>query len=260
MSTPLDTVTIVLSGEVPLKEFAKAIEHFHTLIKSLTKETGDDSVDWVIDNLEISSTVATAKGKGELEKVERIVRAYADVGTALEQDTPIQYSQQVKAAAKGLRSVINGKVTSIRLETPEREAIIRFRNPVPAITPLTEIPEPITLGPPTTAFGAVEGRIQTLTNRGGLRFTIYDLLNDKAVNCYLEEGYEGIMRDSWGKLSVVTGLISRDPLSGRPLSIRKVKDVTVIPEETGDYRDARGVAPSLTDLSPEEAIRRLRDA
>lgn len=102
--------------------------------------------------------------------------------------------------------------------------------------------------------------MQTLSSRGGLRFTLYDLLHDKAVSCYLAEGYEEIMRDLWGKIATVEGLVTRDPLSGRPLAVRQITTVTPKPDLPISYRDARGAAPSLTGLLPEHPIRRLRDA
>ncbi len=253
MSPPVDTVTMALSGDgpVPLRKFAQAIEHFYDLLQALTQEAGDDSIDWVIDNLEMGSAVATAKGTGNPERVATIVRSSAKVATDLAQNRPIQHSKKVQQAAKNLQSVIDGKVTSLRLETSETEAVVICHSRIPEFVATT--------GPMSAAFGTVEGRIQTLTNRGGLRFTLYDLLNDQAVSCHLEEGYETIMRHAWRKLVMVTGWVSRDPLTGRPRSIRNVKDVQSMPEETGDYRDARSSAPSLTAVSPEEAIRTLRD-
>ena len=113
-----------------------------------------------------------------------------------------------------------------------------------------------------TSFGGIQGRVQTLSNRGSLRFMLYDMLNNKAVSCYITSGKEEIMRDIWGKMAVVEGLVTRDPVNGRPISIRHVRNI--IPQSEPyiglDYQASRGVSPSLNGLSPEEAIRRLRDA
>jgi hypothetical protein len=95
-----------------------------------------------------------------------------------------------------------------------------------------------------------------------LRFTLFDLFYDKAVSCYFAEGKQELIRDMWGQLAVVEGIISRDPVTGRPLSIRQVNTVMPLAENAAhfDYQEARGVAPSLNGLSPEDAIRRIRDA
>lgn len=258
----LDTATLALSGEaVAFEDFAKAIAKFYDLISSLSSEAGGD-VSWVVYDLQRSSAVATIKGLGAPERIERVVKAYLDVGNAIAQRAPIPFSPKVQNAAKGLTAILKHNVDAIRFENAERDVTITrgmernlsFKGHLEAkfipVAPQT----------PLSAFGSVEGRIQTLTNRGGLRFTLYDTLHDKAVSCYLKEGFEIVMRDAWGKLAAVAGLVSRDPGNGRPLTIRQVSDVSIRPEVSGSFRDARGCSPPLTNMSPEEAIRKLRDA
>lgn len=50
-----------------------------------------------------------------------------------------------------------------------------------------------------SAYSAIEGVVQTLTSRRGLRFTLFDSLHDQAVSCYLEDGQEELMRGVWGR-------------------------------------------------------------
>jgi hypothetical protein len=106
--------------------------------------------------------------------------------------------------------------------------------------------------------------VQTLSSRGGLRFTLYDTLNDRAVSCYLAEDFDQEhMRDVWGRRAIIEGWVKRDATSGRPLTIRRVSNVVVRPETEpgGSYREARAAVPlSDSTLLPELVIRRLRDA
>ena len=115
---------------------------------------------------------------------------------------------------------------------------------------------------PLSAFGAIEGRIETLSKRKGLRFVLYDTVHDRAVACYLREGQEELMRGGWGRRAIVEGLITRDAVTGLPASIRQVSHIEFLPETSqGSYRNARGVIPfGPEDPSPEDLIRRLRDA
>ena len=112
------------------------------------------------------------------------------------------------------------------------------------------------------AYGGVTGRIQTLSSRGGLRFTLFDTLFDRAVSCYLAEGQEELMRDVWGRMAVVEGLVTRDRVTGRPQVIRGVRRVAIVREADPDaYLASRGVLREGTARrSPEEAIRELRSA
>ena len=84
-------------------------------------------------------------------------------------------------------------------------------------------------------------------------------MHDRAVSCYVAEGHEAIMRDLWDKRAIVEGLVTREPNTGRPMSIRGVTTVRLLDDKEGDYRDARGVVPFAGGPSPEEIIRRLRD-
>lgn len=96
--------------------------------------------------------------------------------------------------------------------------------------------------------------------RNGLRFTLYDLLEDKSVTCYPEADQEDVVRGAWGHVAVVEGWVKRDPGTQRPLTIRHVSNVTVLPEvPAGSWRRAEGVLRGLVRAeAPEATIRRIR--
>jgi len=145
----------------------------------------------------------------------------------------------------GSRGVVNGNVTAVRFETADSDIVV------------SERPEILVLPP---AFSAVEGRIQTLTNRYSLRFTLFDFLHDRAVNCYLHEGQETIIREAWGRRAVVEGVVTRDAESGRPTSVRNISSIAILPDNMSGYQEARGIVPVPDGApSPEIIIRRLRD-
>ena len=115
---------------------------------------------------------------------------------------------------------------------------------------------------PRVSIGAITGRVQTLGERAGLRFNLYDAPFDRAVACYLTPGQEEIIRDAWGKRARVSGRITREGSTGRPLAIRNIVAVDILQDaEPGSYRQARGAVPRLPGaMLAEDAIRRLRDA
>lgn len=112
------------------------------------------------------------------------------------------------------------------------------------------------------SYGAVRGRVETLSSHDGLRFTLYDLLTNRAITCYMQPGREETMREAWEKLAIVEGLVRRDPATGQPTTIRQVTRIEIIPEiEPGGWRQAIGSIPHLQSApSSEEAVRRGRDA
>jgi hypothetical protein len=252
------TVTVVLSGEILLSDFAAGVERFSELMDALTKEVAQGArIDWKVEDLAPGSALTTVRGvpwnAEDQPRVEAVVEAYGRVGEALTAGRPVPYPESVVRAAGALIAVINERVEAIRLETEDQDWTVTSAEPQSGPPPVEQV---------EAAFGAIEGRVQTLSSRGGLRFTLYDTLHDRAVSCYLAEGYEDIMRDSWGRLAVVQGLVKRDPRTGRPVTVRQVRSVELLGERSpGDYKRARAVIP-LSGNAPraEDVIRQLRDA
>jgi len=251
-----DTLTLILDGTVTLQDFAEAIEHFHGLVGSLSREVAQGiSIDWVVTELESGSAIATIQGRGAPAGVEKVVRAYERVGTALQSRQELPFSAQVQREARALAALVNGQIEAVRFETQEMDALIRHMGDLPFGVSARAGEQQ------ADAFGAVEGIVEALSRRRGLRFTLYDLLYDKAVSCYLEPGHEDIMRDVWGKRAIVHGRVRRDPLTGRPLSVRNVTEVRVVTEgRRGDWRAAEGAYQASSEAQPEDRIRALRDA
>lgn len=247
-----DTITLVLNGEITFRDFATAVSNFETLVQALSQELGvADKVEWFIHDLQVSSAKATVRGETDvIEQAERVVKAYQSIGEALQAGRRPDFSEQVVRAANGITNILSDRVTSIRFETPDSDVTISAQPDI-ALASAT-----------VKSYGAIEGRVQTLSNRKGLRFNLYDTLHDRAVSCYLQEGKEDLMREVWGKRVVVKGEISRERLSGRPVVVRQITDIRVLPEtERGSYLEARGAAPRKPGTPmPEEVIRRLRDA
>ena len=245
-----NTMTLALSGDVPFDSFAKAMSSFNLLVNALgTEHDAGAGIQWFVDALEKSSALATIRGESNKpEKVEAVVNGYTRIASALEAKRPMPtYRAGTLRHAQNIVALLNEHITSVRFETAIEEHIVTSP-PVVGAVPLRP------------AYGAVEGRVQTLTNRTSLRFSLFDSFHDRAVSCYMEEGYEETMRGSWGKRAVVEGLVTRDPSTGRPLAVRQVTCVRTLPDEEGDYREARAVVPYVEGApSPEEVIRRLRD-
>lgn len=245
------TLTLALNGDVPLDEFAEGIRDFWRLVSALTQEvSGKSDIVWIIDELAGGSAIATIRGEAEqTEDVERVIHAYAIVGRALERNEVIPYSPRVAKAARSLTSILNGNITSMRFETGTAASTVTTGAPDQSRAYLS-------------AFGAVEGRIETLRSRRRLSFTLYDSLNDQAVYCTLESEQAELVRDAWGKQVIVEGWIKREPVSGRPVEISPVESIIILPEAaSGSYRRARAVAPARPNApSTEAVIRRLRDA
>lgn len=252
---PSDTITLRLSGDVYLDDYLTAIRELRSLVRALGKDVaGGVEVDWGVDDLAAGSAATTLRGlakeKDQQPAVEEIVRAYERIGVSMERGLAIPYSQEVIDAARGIAGVLDGRVDEILFETDDMEAVITS-----AIAPSDGRTETN-----FSAYGAIEGRVQALSSRRGLKFTLYDVFG-RGIQCHLQKGNENMMRDVWDKWVIVEGRVRRNA-TGNPISIREITNVVRRePGEPGDYRKARGVLRAGPNApSPEEAIRRLRDA
>ena len=89
------------------------------------------------------------------------------------------------------------------LETADDEVI--FAAPVPLAPVTTSAPQP------TKSLGTIRGRVETLSHRRGFRFTLYELTTDRPVSCYLQADHEDLMRNAWGHIADVTGVVTARP-------------------------------------------------
>lgn len=249
---PKDTITLALNGEVSIQKFADAVSNLESLILALSKEINpNNSIKWIVHDLEISSAITTFRGESEImDLVEKVVDAYGDVGESLQYGRRPEYTDHVIRPAQNITNLLDTDITSIRFETADVDAIIQT-SPI-----IIEKPKVI------KSIGAIEGRVQTLSNRKGLRFTLFDTLHDKAISCYLKEGQEELMREAWGKRVLIHGEISRDSETGRPFAVREVNAVSIIPEASpNSYLKARGIVPLKQGAEmPEVIIRKYRNA
>jgi hypothetical protein len=256
-----DTLTVSLEGDsVTLGKFVAAVQATLNVIDALGREIAPATrVEWLVDDLTRSSAEITIRGTtlvGEEESIELIVSAFGEIAQNLERGQRVPRSRKVAAAAGRFLDLIGPDVRAVRLETADVDAVIEQSSP--AVLEMASLR--------TGTLGAVRGRIQTLSNRGSLRFTLFDTLNDKGVSCYLEPDAQEQLRGLWGKLAVVEGVILRNR-QGQPRSIRHISSITPLPEADGNrpirWRDAMGASPlpeGAVGETAEAVIRRLRDA
>ncbi len=247
-----DTLTLVLNGRVTLAQFATATQSLYKLVDALSCEIDRKAkVEWDIVGLEVSSAITTVKGEAQSpETIAAVVHAFEIVGESLRQYSPVPYSARVARPAANIVKLLNGRISSIRFETRAKD--------------ITVVSEGLRgkIGASTFAHGMVEGRVQTLSSRAGLRFTLYDKIYDSAVSCYVQQDQESQMRDIWGHRAAVEGWVTRDKDTGKPVSVRRITSIQVLPEvDQGHYRNARGVSP-ITNGQPsaEQVIRTIRNA
>jgi len=250
---PGDTLTLALDGTILLGEFAQTMKHLTDLVAVLSKEVAPEArIDWYIDELEAGSAIATIRGESaSSEAIERVSHAYLIIGKSLEARQPVPYSARVQKKVLSLTGLLDGHITAVRFETYHGEATLSSLS--------TGDQEQSAV---VYSLGKLKGRVQTLTDRHDLRFTLYDSILDRPVSCYVAEGEKERLRGIWGRTVFVAGRIGRDRHTGIPLSIRSITEITpVSPDEQTAYKRAAGIIPWKSGQETADRIlRRARDA
>jgi hypothetical protein len=251
-----DTISLTLDAEdVSFDKFAAVVQRFHRLVTEVS--AGVDpmrGIAWDIDALEKGSATVSIRGRSsEAARVEQAVAQVEGVASALQIHAPLEgSSDSVIMAAQALIDAIDAELPELRVQTADADYVLRAGTPLPE-------PEGVIPLRHKTAYGAVEGRIQTLSSRGSLRFTLYDTLHDRAVTCYLRSDQRELVEGLWGHLAIVEGKVHRDQQTGRPLAVRTITSVHALPEpDPTRWRRARGASVGGT-MSPEAAVRKVRD-
>ena len=245
-----DSVTFRLEGEVTIDKLADAFVRFRAVLEALVEDQVA-RVRWVLAGLDYGSAAATARAEPLDEesaaKIPAITERYVAAGRQVSRGE-VDPRRRLLRVVRELTDLADEK-NRIILETADDDVIFTAPvNHVPVIAPQT-----------TKSFGTVRGRVETLSHRKGLRFTLYELTSDRPVSCYLQADDEDQMRDAWGHVADVTGVVTRDADTGRPLAVRRVTSVDVLNEgETMGFLKARGAIGGSEPA--ERVIRRIRDA
>jgi hypothetical protein len=241
--TAAGAVTLDFDGQLITPEvFRKAVNAFIDLIREVSDEVAGSSpkVQWNISvaagsRLLIARPVADAATRAHARKA---VAAITSGVRRLERGTtapPVYFTERAIRAARDLASLRDPgdkAVSYVRIRTNGKPAEITQKSVATAST---------LMGDQHEAYGCVEGRLQTVSERGSFHFVVFDDLFDTAVNC---SGDQDVMKQAlaaFGKRVAVLGMVQYDT-TGRPASIR-VHTVRPFPDEQAlpPIKNLRGI-------------------
>lgn len=245
-----NTVGLTIEGSTSYGAFNKANGLFWGLIRALSGEIAQDPklLWWPANLRKEGATIMLGAETPPSELAERIIYAYAGVGTALSLASAIPYSPKVNRCALALSQVINGEVTALHFTSD--------LGSVPVM-------EPVGIGRQRgtkQAWGTVDGTLETITSHRRLAFTLYESHFGYPVTCVVRPDQEPMMFEHWRKFVRVSGLVLRHVKYGHPLEIHQINDVRELYVSDPDsYKKAAGIL-ELGGEAPEDLIRKLRDA
>lgn len=237
-----DCLTLDLKGSLPLEKFEKAIAAFFDLIKEVTKEALQEKqkIRWTV-TVRSGSAIVNAVPHFEPDvaaEARQILRAVPDGVRAIEsgaEEMPRFFNREAVKAVKRLgtlQTLRADDVTGVRIRSLSTKA---------NITPKSVTGADGLIGGQHQSYGSIEGKMQTITDRDGFKFVVYDSLYDHRVDCFIEEELLEQAIEDFRKRVRVSGMVQYNRL-GDPVSI-KVNEIYAFKanSELPSVKEIRGI-------------------
>jgi len=218
----------------------KAVSSFVELLKSVSESAaeGGKKVKWNM-SVRKGSCIIVATPVADSETVrsaQRVIQAIPDGLRLLDKGItvmPDYFNEKALRAARELASLQGPKgLKYVKVKTSGKKLDIGQRS----VISIDRI-----LGGQHQSVGTIEGKLQTLTERGQLQFVVYDSLFDRGVNCFMTDDISQDAIAAFRKRVAVSGVIQYDqhcrPVSIKVDGIRVFKDDSDLPP----IRDLRGI-------------------
>jgi len=227
-----NSITLDFDGPVITPDtFRRMVSAFVDLLMAVTDKAAGTGKKTVWDmTVSRGSRVFTARAIADhltTATTRRVLTAIPDGLKQLEKGTaisPAYFDQRALRAARELATIPKQrKLTYVKFRTEGPDVAVSQRSADTAVKLLGQ----------HQALGSVEGKLQTISERGSLQFVVFDSLYDNGVNCFMDEEMMEKAKDAFRKRVSVTGMVQYDQ-ENRPVSIRvdeiKVfKDIAELP-------------------------------
>ncbi len=222
-------MTLELNGaDVTPDRFQRAIRAFFGMVGEVTKSVcdGKPRVEWRVQVKAGSNLIGMNSVPGfRPETVGLIASTIRDGIVALEENNLSHPPHFSDAALRHVHDLAETLVIkrlqdfSLRLWTRKHSLAVTDRLATSSTLLLTKQVED---------YGSIDGKLQTLSERGAMRFVIYETLTDRGISCFIKPDQLSDAMKSFQQRVEVYGLIGYRP-DGVPVSI-DVDDIVQFPK------------------------------
>ena len=238
-------LTLELDGDgVTPERFQRAVRAFLGIVAEVTKNVCDDrtSVRWRVKVKSGSNLIGVVPGPGFSPGLLRFIATAVHDGVIASEKNAALPPSFGEGAIRHLRDL--SELSSRDAEGDLRIRLWADRRPI-RVTPQTATSTDRSAAGHFEDHGSIEGRLQTVSERGAMRFVVYEALTDKAVNCFIEPAQVDEAMQNFGKRVEVYGLV-KYRADGSPISIR-VESISAFadPGQLPDFRSVYGILRQL---------------
>lgn len=240
-----------IDGDLTPEEFRKAVDAFFSLVKDVSSEIKDaKEIPWKVE-VDKGSTIIELVYSPTIENVKfqkaanTVARAIPNGLSKLErgriQRPPLYFKDKALQHVRELAAV-KTKSSNIKEVNITSESYKRGFQKLPfsltqrAIATVEEL-----IGADYHSFGSVEGKLQTLSERGEKKCYIYDELFDQKIVCRIHGAIFQKAYNAFGKRVAVSGIVHYNK-RGLPIEVN-VQDIDIFKsdEELPSLKTLRGV-------------------
>jgi len=244
MKTKRGSLTLALEGDaIPLEKFKQAVTSFLEIVESVSHEAVGDGtkIKWNISvksgSAIVSATPVYTKESRDAIKavVDSVQNGIKDLSQGKSTTAPKLFTASAVKAMRRLASVHEAGrsgLTAIRVLGNGVKRTVTHKVAVTA----NEI-----IGASHEAYGTIEGKLQALWDRDGFKFTVFDALFDRRVECYVNEELVTSAIDGFRKRVRVSGVVQYNR-GGLPISINATSIDHLLPNnKLPSASDVRGI-------------------
>lgn len=235
-------IKLTLDGPLlTVDKFLDAIENMFGIIKevslSVAKKSGKTGVKkWVVSVEKGSAVISCEAREASPEVISKTVHAVSDGLYTLEHKSirPPYFSDSTLVKVGKLAAVIDlqGKLVDKIQVTANNKALTLSHQT------FTNIQKLITK---SEAYGSVEGTLWMVSGAKGYKFSVYDDLTNKAIECHFKDDMLDEVIRAFGKHVSVSGLIKYNE-KGEPKAVYNIKGFKIFSKEgLPTFYDVKGI-------------------
>jgi len=222
-----ERLTLDLEGpRITADSFKKAVGAFVDLIHTVSAKLAGDSksIRWIITVKDGSVHLsATPEALRPQVQVPQVVRAITTGLRTVERraQRPANFTDDALRRVYDLANVPDGHDITLAKIVGTQGSVSVSRNAADHVETI--------LGTAVADYGSIEGKLQTISVRGGFHVIVYDDLTDERVRCVTDDTQLPTVVKALGKRVAVSGVI-RYRKTGEPISVR-VEDIDIFPDD-----------------------------
>lgn len=234
-------LTLEVDGKnITPEKFLRSVRSFFAILNEVTKVVADGGpgVEWVVQVKSGSNLVGVAPQRGFDPAIVARVTDAVSAGISQIENASARPAHFNERALRNLRDL--GKVVG-KSDHDDTKVRVWVRKAPIAVTHSSVANVTSLLASEHEDYGSIEGRLQTISERGRLQVVVYEPLWDESIRCFISDEMMSGAVTSFGHRVEIYGLIKYRK-DGKPVSI-DVEEIIPFPgsENIPSFMDVHGI-------------------